>query len=81
MSLSDQIRRAVDRSGLTLYRIAAEAGVQHASLSRFMRGSGATTKVLDAVAEVLRIEITFKGPRQALIRKHDELRMDRKGQK
>ena len=70
MTFSDQIRRAVRSCGLTRYRIAQEAGIEQASLSRFMAGAGVTTKTLDAVARVLRLEVTMKGPTKALLKKH-----------
>ena len=70
MSFSDQIRRAIRRSGLTRYRLAVEADVDQASLSRFLAGAAVTTKTLDAIAQVLRLEATMKGPRKALIQKY-----------
>lgn len=70
MSFSDQIRRAIRDCGLSRYRIAEEAGVEQASLSRFMAGSGITTTTLDAIARVLRLEVTMKGPTKALLKKH-----------
>lgn len=81
MSFSDQIRRAIRRSGLTRYRLAVEAGVEQASLSRFLAGAGVTTKTLDAIAQVLRLEVTMKGPRKALIQKYNELKRNKKGQR
>ena len=74
MSLSDQIRSAIRRSGISRYRLAVEADVDQASLSRFMAGSGITTTTLDAIAKVLRFVVTMKGPRKALLRKHDQLK-------
>ena len=67
MSFSNQVRRAIRDCGLTRYRLAQEAGVEQASLSRFMAGSGVTTTTLDAVAKVLRLEVTMKGPTEAVI--------------
>jgi transcriptional regulator with XRE-family HTH domain len=58
MKLSDQIRRAVDASGLSRYRIAKEIGVAESTMSRFMAGSGLETANLDALADLLGLDIT-----------------------
>jgi len=70
MTITDQIRRAIRDCGLTRYRLAQESGVEEASLSRFMAGSGITTTTLDALAGVLRLQVTMKGPTKALLKKH-----------
>ena len=67
MTLSDQVRKAIRQSGLSRYRLALESGVDEASLSRFMAGSGITTTTLDAIAKVLRLEVTMKGPTKAVM--------------
>lgn len=67
MSLSDQIRRAIRDCGVTRYRLAQESGVDEASLSRFMAGSGITTTTLDAIAKVLRMSVEMKGPTKAVL--------------
>lgn len=70
MTFSDQLRRAIDRSGITRYRLAAEADVSEAMLSRFMNGSaGLHTQTIDRIAEVLRLELNMKGPRKAVLGK------------
>ena len=69
MTFSDQIRRAIEGSGLSRYRIAQETGVDQASLSRFMAGSGITTTTLDAIAEVLRLKVEMKGPKKSALNK------------
>ncbi len=38
--LSDEIRGAVDASGLSRYRIAKELGIAESTMSRFMSGKG-----------------------------------------
>ena len=38
VSLADQLRQAINESGLTQYRIAKESGVQQTILSRFATG-------------------------------------------
>ena len=70
MTFSDQLRRAIRTCGLSRYRISMESGVPQASLSRFMRSQhGLSTESLDKIAEVLRLEVVSKGPRQKLLKK------------
>ena len=38
MALQDQLRQAIQNSGLSLYRIAKESGVAYQVLHRFARG-------------------------------------------
>jgi transcriptional regulator with XRE-family HTH domain len=38
MALHDQLRQAVEQSGLTLYRIAKDSGMAYQVLHRFARG-------------------------------------------
>ena len=62
--LSDQIRRAVDTSGLSRYRICKETGIDEGGFSRFMAGKvGMTQANLDAVADVLGLEVVAVDPR------------------
>ena len=62
IKLSDQIRQAVDASGLSRYRIAKELGISESTMSRFMAGSGLLLDNLDALADLLEIDIkTRKG--------------------
>ena len=52
--LSDEIRRAVDASGLSRYAICKQLGILQSSLSRFMSGErGLTMKCLDRLAALL----------------------------
>jgi transcriptional regulator with XRE-family HTH domain len=58
VSLSDQIRRAVDASGLSRYRIAKELGIAESTMSRFMAGKGGLSLAnLDALADLLNLNI------------------------
>ncbi len=58
MKLSDQIRRAVDESGLSRYRICKDLGIPESSLSRFMAGHGAMSlQRIDELAEYLGLEL------------------------
>ena len=64
VKLSEQVRRAVDSSGTSRYRICMETGIDQASFSRFMAGKvGLTQANLDAVADVLGLEVTAVNPR------------------
>jgi transcriptional regulator with XRE-family HTH domain len=62
--LSDQIRRAVDASGLTHYRICKILGIAESTLSRFMSGKGGLLlEYLDALADLLNLDIAAGKPR------------------
>jgi transcriptional regulator with XRE-family HTH domain len=53
-SFADQIRRLIEASGKTRYRIGVETDIDHATISRFMNGKGGlSTLQLDALAELL----------------------------
>ncbi len=55
-TISDQIRRAIETSGLSRYEICRRAGVDQATMSRFMaRKRGVNTTTLDRLAEVLNL--------------------------
>ena len=55
---SDQIRQAVDSSGLSRYRICKEADIDQAAFSRFMSGkAGLALATLDALADVIGLDI------------------------
>jgi transcriptional regulator with XRE-family HTH domain len=55
--LSDEIRRAVDASGLSRYRISKALGIAESTMSRFMSGSGLSMEYLDALAELLDLHL------------------------
>lgn len=58
VKLSDQVRRAVDDSGLSRYRICKLAGIDEGSFSRFMAGKvGLSLPTLDALADVLGLDV------------------------
>ena len=60
--MSDQIRAAIDASGVTRYRIAQETKIDEGTVSRFMAGkAGLAMKALDKLAEYLGLEIVVKG--------------------
>lgn len=51
--LVDQLRQAIQKSGLTLNEIERRCGVSHAALSRFMRGERSLT--LPVVAKLCQV--------------------------
>ena len=58
LSLSEQIRRAIESSSQSHYRICKEAGVDKATLSRFMTGErGLTSQSMDRLADYLGLEL------------------------
>ena len=57
-TFSDEIRRAVDASGRSRYRICKEIGVAQATMSRFMAGKGGLSMgILDKLADLLGLVI------------------------
>ncbi len=58
VKLSEQVRKAVNASKLSRYRICQLAGIDNAVMSRFMAGDvGMRMATLDALAEVLELNI------------------------
>lgn len=64
-NMSDQIRAAIEASGITRYRIWKETGIDEATLSRFMSGkAGLSMKALDALADYLDLEVVMRKKRR-----------------
>jgi transcriptional regulator with XRE-family HTH domain len=58
--LTDQLRKAIDDSGLTRYRISKETGLSESTLSKFYLGQrGLSMQALDALGECLRLTIVL----------------------
>ena len=58
VKLSDQIRQAVDASGMSRYRVAKQLGISESTVSRFMSGKGGLSMDnLDALADLLGLDI------------------------
>ena len=55
--LTDQIRQAVDVSGMSRYRICKLLNITESSMSRFMGGGGLRIQQIDALAELLGLDI------------------------
>jgi transcriptional regulator with XRE-family HTH domain len=58
IKLSDQIRQAVDASGMSRYRLCKMVGMAESTMSRFMSGQGGLSmEYLDALADLLDLHI------------------------
>ena len=58
VAFSDQIRKAIDASGLSRYRIAKETGISESMMSRFMSGHGGLSMAyLDRVAALIGLTV------------------------
>ena len=56
--LTDQLRRAIDDSGLTRYQIAKETGIDESALEKFYNGHrGLSMEALNALGECLELTI------------------------
>jgi transcriptional regulator with XRE-family HTH domain len=67
--LTDQLRRAIDDSGLTRYQIAKETGIDESALAKFYNGHrGLSMTALNALGECLQLTITL-GRRPGEIKK------------
>lgn len=59
-SLSEQIRKAVDDSGMSRYRICKLLDISESNMSRFMAGAWLGRENIDALADLLGLEVTVK---------------------
>jgi transcriptional regulator with XRE-family HTH domain len=58
--LTDQLRQAIDDSGLTRYQIAKETGIDESALAKFYNGHrGLSMDALNALGECLQLRITL----------------------
>ena len=56
--LTDQLRQAIDDSGLTRYQIAKETGIDESALAKFYNGHrGLSMEGLNALGELLQLKI------------------------
>ncbi|HQX50647.1 MAG TPA: hypothetical protein PLY87_10005 [Planctomycetaceae bacterium] len=60
LSLTDQIRAALENCGETRYRVAKNSGLNEPQLCRFVAGQGLSLPALDALAEYLGLEIVVR---------------------
>ena len=57
-SLTDQLRQAIEDSGLTRYRIAKETGISESTLAQFYNGHrGLSMNALNALGDFLQLTI------------------------
>ena len=62
VKLSEQIRWAVDASGMSRYAICKATGIHQAAMSRFMAGTvGLSMANLDALADLLELDVLTRG--------------------
>ena len=59
--LTDQLRQAIDDSGVTRYQIAKETGIDESALAKFYNGRrGLSMEALNALGEYLDLTITMR---------------------
>jgi len=64
VKFSDQIRKAVDASGLVWAQICRDIGISEGVFSRFMAGAWLGKQNMDALADLLDLRVTAGKPRQ-----------------
>jgi transcriptional regulator with XRE-family HTH domain len=65
VKLSDQIRQAVDASGVSRYRISKTLGIAESTMSRFMAGKGGLSmEYIDDLADLLNLDLKTGKRRQ-----------------
>lgn len=64
LSLSDELRQAIERSGVSRYSIWQQTGIDQGSLSKFMDGErGLGMESIDKLADLLGLHIAAKSRR------------------
>jgi transcriptional regulator with XRE-family HTH domain len=59
--MTDQLRQAIDDSGLTRYEIARQTGIDESALAKFYNGQrGLSMEALNALGEFLHLRITIE---------------------
>jgi predicted XRE-type DNA-binding protein len=62
VKLSEQVKQAVEESGITRYAICKAIGMHESVMSRFMNGKGGLQQdSLDALADLLELDIVVRG--------------------
>lgn len=63
-TVTKQLRRAIEASGMSRYRISQETGIDQAQLSRFMSGErGFSLDALDRLCRVLGLRLRADDPK------------------
>jgi hypothetical protein len=57
--ISEPLRDAIRNSGVPVFRIAQDTGIDHRALGRFLDGSHVTTATADLLAERLGLVLVF----------------------
>ena len=58
--MTDQLRQAIDDSGLTRYEIAKQTGIDESALAKFYNGHrGLSMEALNALGTLLQLRITL----------------------
>jgi transcriptional regulator with XRE-family HTH domain len=58
LTVTDELKKAIEESGLTRYAICQRSGVTEAAMSRFMNGQrGLTLRSLDRLAALLNLHL------------------------
>jgi len=66
----DQIRKAIESSGVTRYRIAQDTGISQSRLSKLMSGdAGLSFEAIEQLADYLGLEFTLRPKRRSKTRK------------
>ena len=60
-TVSEQMRKAIEQSGMSRYAICKVTGIDKATLSRFMAGRGLSMEALDRLCRFLGLELKPKG--------------------
>ena len=61
--MTDQVRQAIDDSGLTRYRIAQDTGIDESTLAKFYHGTrGLSLDNLDLLCEYLDLRFVTRKP-------------------
>ena len=63
-SMSDQIRQAIDANDMSRYRICQLTDIAESNMSRFMAGGWLGQENINALAELLDLNITTGKPRK-----------------
>ncbi len=66
MTIVDELRRGIEQSGKSLYRTAADAGIELSGLCRFMSGERPTVRLdtAEALAAAIGCEIIIRRTRR-----------------
>jgi transcriptional regulator with XRE-family HTH domain len=64
MAITEQLKKAIQMSGLTRYEISKRSGVEQSALSRFVTGGRSLTlPAVDAICKTLGLKLTGRAKR------------------